>query len=144
MAKHHMLDRDEMWKTYLPHQSNDSSYKVPGQGFLGKLGFKLEPAGKIRVFAMVDAWTQWLLYPLHQWIFSILRQIPDVDGTFDQLAPVARLQTYMRDNNLIKGRTFSSIDLSAATDRLPLALQKSVLKVLLKGKVPDSELFSEA
>jgi len=26
--------------------------------FLGKLGFKPEPAGKIRVFAMVDAWTQ--------------------------------------------------------------------------------------
>lgn len=29
-----------------------------GDAFLGKLGFKIEPAGKIRVFAMVDAWTQ--------------------------------------------------------------------------------------
>lgn len=26
--------------------------------YLGKLGFKSEPAGKVRVFAMVDAWTQ--------------------------------------------------------------------------------------
>jgi len=26
--------------------------------YLGKLGFKPEPAGKIRVFAMVDSWTQ--------------------------------------------------------------------------------------
>jgi len=25
---------------------------------LGKLGFKEEPAGKVRVFAMVDCWTQ--------------------------------------------------------------------------------------
>lgn len=29
-----------------------------GPTFLGKLGFKVEPAGKVRVFAMVDAWTQ--------------------------------------------------------------------------------------
>jgi len=27
-------------------------------GYLGKLGTKVEAAGKIRVFAMVDAWTQ--------------------------------------------------------------------------------------
>jgi hypothetical protein len=26
--------------------------------FIGRLGFKLEAAGKVRVFAMVDAWTQ--------------------------------------------------------------------------------------
>lgn len=28
------------------------------RGPLGKLGLKHEPAGKIRVFAMVDCWTQ--------------------------------------------------------------------------------------
>jgi hypothetical protein len=32
---------------------------------LGRLGFKPEPAGKVRVFAMVDAWTHWILKPLH-------------------------------------------------------------------------------
>jgi len=26
-----------------------------GKAYLGKLGFKLEPAGKVRVFAMADA-----------------------------------------------------------------------------------------
>lgn len=32
------------------------SYEVGrSQGFLGQLGFKIEPAGKIRAFAMVDA-----------------------------------------------------------------------------------------
>jgi len=39
---------------------------------------------------------------------------------------------------------FASIDLSAATDRLPISLQISLLKVLLKDKVPDSKAFAEA
>jgi hypothetical protein len=66
-----------------------------------------------------------------------------VDGTFDQLSPVKDLQSHFYPKK-VKGRTFSSIDLSAATDRLPLALQKSVLKVLLKNIIPDSGLFAEA
>ena len=44
----------------------------------------------------------------------------------------------------VKGRTFSSIDLSAATDRLPVSLQVDLLKSLLRDKVPDSALFAEA
>jgi hypothetical protein len=44
----------------------------------------------------------------------------------------------------VKGRTFSSIDLSAATDRLPISLQVSLLRSLLKDIVPDSALFAEA
>jgi len=39
---------------------------------LGRLALKEEAAGKIRVFAMVDAFTQWALYPLHQLIMSTL------------------------------------------------------------------------
>lgn len=59
-------------------------------GALGRLGLKVEAAGKIRVFAMVDCWTQWLMKPLHQAIFTLLQSIPS-DGTFDQLAPINRL-----------------------------------------------------
>jgi hypothetical protein len=33
--------------------------------FLGQLALKKEAAGKIRVFAMVDVWTQSVLKPLH-------------------------------------------------------------------------------
>lgn len=40
---------------------------------LGKLSTKEEAAGKIRVFAMVDPFTQWALYPLHKAIMSTLR-----------------------------------------------------------------------
>lgn len=53
---------------------------------MGKLGTKEEP-GKVRVFAMVDYWTQLCLKPLHDGIFAILKNIPQ-DATFDQGAAV--------------------------------------------------------
>jgi hypothetical protein len=59
-------------------------------GPVGRLGFKQEAAGKVRVFAMVDCWTQWLLQPLHLALFRILDTFP-ADGTHDQLAPIHRL-----------------------------------------------------
>lgn len=62
------------------------------------------------------------------------------DGTFDQLDPVERLQKGLSR----KGRVFSSIDLSAATDRLPVRLQVILLEVLLVGRVPDPEGFAKA
>jgi len=99
--------------------------KIPGvsPGSLGKLGLKQEAAGKVRVFAMVDAWTQWLLQPLHKAIFAILRTIPQ-DGTFDQQAPIDRL--------IASGKSrFWCYDLSAATDRLPVDLQVWLLTVSL-------------
>lgn len=54
---------------------------------LGKLGLKNEPAGKVRVFAMVDPITQWMLRPLHKALFSFIRKLP-MDGTFNQIKPV--------------------------------------------------------
>lgn len=90
---------------------------------LGRLSTKVEAAGKIRVFAIVDCWTQWLLYPLHSAIFALLRRIPQ-DGTFDQHAPVRRLKLTKKD-------FVASYDLSAATDRLPLQVQKMVLGPVL-------------
>jgi hypothetical protein len=84
---------------------------------MGKLGVKDEAAGKVRVFAMVDPWTQWVLRPLHLWVQkNLLAKIPQ-DGTFDQMRPVKAL---------LKKKTLSglwSLDLSSATDRLPLDIQ---------------------
>jgi hypothetical protein len=59
-------------------------------GPLGRLGLKQEAAGKVRVFAMVDCWTQWLLSPLHRGLFRLLDRLP-ADGTHDQLKPIRRL-----------------------------------------------------
>jgi hypothetical protein len=81
--------------------------------------------------------------PLHDYIFNILKGLKVNDGTFDQLRPLRTLQVQFLGEKAI-GHTFSSIDLSAATDRLPLALQKSLLKSLLLDVVPDSKLFAEA
>jgi len=94
------------------------------RGTLGRLAALEEPAGKVRVVAMVDIITQWLLHPLHEALFELLRMIP-TDGTHDQLKPIYRL---------LKRRPqgpFYSFDLSAATDRIPLSLQKALLSPIL-------------
>lgn len=102
---------------------DDVSSGVAG---LAKLGFKEEAAGKVRVFAMVDAFTQWVMKPIHDAIFQILEDMP-TDGTFDQTAPVERLRALSPFN-----RWYHSIDLSAATDRLPILLQIPVMENLFK------------
>jgi len=33
---------------------------------IGKIGLKQEPQGKVRIFAMVDPWTQMILAPIHK------------------------------------------------------------------------------
>jgi len=88
-------------------------------GYTGKLGFKMEAAGKVRVFAMLDPWTQLIMYPLHKSLFEILSHNKVVDGTFNQLDPIRRIK---------EGKPLYSMDLSAATDRLPLTLQRSLIQ----------------
>jgi hypothetical protein len=101
------------------------SSKNSWEGGVGQLAFKEEAAGKLRAFALVDVWTQSLLHPLHQALFDLLRLIPN-DATFDQDASVARSV----DKATRSGAAFS-FDLSAATDRLPLSLQASLLNKFL-------------
>jgi len=93
-------------------------------GSLGRLAALEEPAGKVRVVAMVDIMTQWLLHPLHEALFELLRMIP-TDGTHDQLKPIYRLLRRRPHG------PFYSFDLSAATDRIPLSLQKALLSPIL-------------
>ena len=88
---------------------------------IGQLSTKKEAAGKIRVFAMVDIWTQSALKPLHDYLFSFLRSLPN-DGTFDQHASVKRCM----EKSKVSNQSFG-YDLSAATDRLPIAIQVSIL-----------------
>jgi hypothetical protein len=94
-------------------------------GKLGKLALVEEP-GKVRVVAMVDCLTQWLLYPLHRYIFdTLLKAIPQ-DGLFDQLAPVRALIKKLKETGR---KAVFSYDLSAATDRIPVVLQEKLLGV---------------
>nr|UJQ92536.1 MAG: putative RNA-dependent RNA polymerase [Mitoviridae sp.] len=102
---------------------NEARYDPQGSPFAGRLATKLEAAGKVRVFAMVDYWTQVALKPLHDTIFDLLKGIPQ-DGTFDQHKPVKALIKRSKSGYL------ASFDLSAATDRLPVRVQQSVLAVM--------------
>lgn len=125
---------DHEYDTYLTPSSNEEGppSNKPLLGFsanwgLGKLGFIPEPAGKIRVVAMVDSLTQMILRPLHDAVFEILRKIPQ-DGTFDQEAPAVLLGK--------QGvKHFWSYDLSAATDRFPVSLQQGLLSYLIGPRV---------
>lgn len=91
--------------------------------YLGRLALIKELRGKTRIIGITDQWTQWLFRPLHDAIYDFLGTLAE-DGTNDQLKPV-RL---MLEKN--KNSQFYSLDLSAATDRLPVSLQKDILNCL--------------
>jgi hypothetical protein len=101
-------------------------------GEYGQFSLKEEAAGKLRVFAIVDSISQNLLAPLHNFMFSVLRSIPN-DGTFDQEKSIKRSQ----DKAVLSGRAYS-FDLSAATDRLPVSLSGKILSKIF------SDDFAEA
>jgi hypothetical protein len=61
------------------------------------------------------------LKPLHDSIIGLISKLP-TDGTVDQMQPVF---------NLPKGIKYSSYDLTAATDRLPVEAQAQILAKLL-------------
>jgi hypothetical protein len=93
----------------------------------GKLSLKYEAAGKVRVFAICDYWTQAALKPIHDWIFLMLKLIP-TDGTFDQEKAV-----YTLANS--GATTFYSYDLKSATDMIPIQLYTSLLEPILGAKL---------
>lgn len=116
--KKYALYDPEIIEFSLPWVLEDTAKNGIPQKYLGKLGIKHEPAGKVRVFAMVDCFTQWLMKPLHDAIFQTLKRIPQ-DGTFDQHRQVKFL--------LKRKSSFFSFDLSSATDRLPVSIQEILL-----------------
>lgn len=52
-----------------------------------------------------------------------------MDGTFDQRLPLLNLISRVKSGEL-SGHMFSCFDLSAATDRLPIDVQKQVLSIV--------------
>lgn len=106
---------------------------------LGRLGVVEDQAGKARVVGITNWWLQCSLKPLHSALFKILRLI-ETDGTFNQTAPLKRI--LLKGQYLTFGETFSmnapgtkfhGYDLSAATDRLPVEIQKDILNILQPG-----------
>jgi hypothetical protein len=99
---------------------------------IGRLAIVQEARQKARVVGITDWWTQVLFKPLHDTISDILKRIPE-DGTFDQIKPVNLMLSKIKNP---RNQIVVSSDLSAATDRLPVALQRDILLVLgLPGNI---------
>jgi hypothetical protein len=91
-------------------------------GQIGNVYARVQKDGKARFFYAPPAWMQFLLEPWAHALYEALRCIPQ-DCTFDQEAGVRAISSWLRD-----GKEVSSIDLSSATDRFPLAVTRGVLK----------------
>jgi hypothetical protein len=96
---------------------------------LGKLAVKLEAAGKKRIFAIPDYWTQRALKPLHTWMMDVLSVFPS-DATFDQNGSTALFARAEKD-------AAHSYDLKAATDTIPQDLYRIVFKTMLPAHLVD-------
>lgn len=73
-----------------------------------------------------------MLRPLHDGLFSLLKTLPN-DGTFDQDASFKRCVKKASETNHAFG-----YDLSAATDRLPISLQVSILTALIGREAAEA------
>nr|UJQ92622.1 MAG: putative RNA-dependent RNA polymerase [Mitoviridae sp.] len=108
---------------------------------LGRLHEIPEPAGKVRVVAMVTWWIQCLLFPLHDWIFKNVLSSISQDGTHDQGKPLEALSEKIVEDLRTTGKSHVySFDLKAATDRIPSELTVKVLGHLVTPAVAKSWL----
>jgi hypothetical protein len=91
---------------------------------LRRISYFSDKEGKTRVVAILDYWSQTSLRPLHKMLNNILRTIPR-DCTFNQGA----FTEFVHEDN--GPNLFHSLDLTAATDRMPIALQKRVIAQII-------------
>lgn len=106
-------------------------YFIDHKPWLGRIAVLPEARGKRRLIGITDWWTQVLLRPLHDDIYTFLGKLPQ-DGTNFQSAPITSMLSKLGVKCTVKtgGKRLQSMDLSAATDRLPVALQEQILNIL--------------
>lgn len=98
----------------------------PGSDRVGNLGITQERGGKLRVFAFPNLLFQVMMNPMKASLFRALKRVPE-DCTFRQERGVEWIQSELRS-----GRKAWSVDLSDATNHLPLGLQKLVFFSICK------------
>lgn len=91
-----------------------------GIGHIGKLSIVKDPELKLRVIAMLDYYSQFILRPIHDDLLDLLKKFK-CDRTFTQDP---------RHDWKPKGNKFWSLDLSSATDRFPIDLQERLLSCI--------------
>lgn len=105
--------------------------KIPLRG-IRRLSIKDDREAKSRVFAILDYWSQSALITLHSGLFGLLRKLK-CDCTFNQ--------TRLNDEfakNFNTSNSYHSLDLTAATDRFPLIVQKKLLSLLTSTQVSEA------
>lgn len=107
--------------------------------YVGRISFIQEPGFKLRAVANPVISLQILMEPLKNFVMNSLKVIPE-DYCHDQDQAILDISRYLRhstDNRL------SSIDLSDATNNIPLGPQIQLLETLLGPKHPQIELFHQ-
>jgi len=99
----------------------DNSTAMP---LSGRIGIIQEPGYKARTVANPYRVHQAAMLPLKEYLFGLLRQLPN-DYVYNQEAGLMFVQEQLR-----QGKTCYSIDLSNASDNLPLQYQKVLLSKL--------------
>jgi hypothetical protein len=110
---------------------------LDSKGVVGRISFLQEPGFKLRAIANPLPIFQILLDPLKDALLETLRLIPN-DFTHDQDEGVAYIQ-----NLLKQGYNLSSVDLSDATNHLPLTDQLHLLYALFGNECKDVGLFAD-
>lgn len=90
-----------------------------------RLSYFSDKEAKTRVIAIFDYWSQTCLKPLHDTLMDILKKNPQ-DCTFNQGSFAEKLRSPQSN--------YHSLDLTTATDRLPIHLQCKVIAPLLGSK----------
>lgn len=97
----------------------------------GRLHLLAEGGGKTRVICIPDVWTQSVLKPLHKYLMEhVLKRMP-CDGSFGHEALGNKVKKFTKHRGLF------CFDLTAATDRFPLEIQKAALKPLFGDLVHE-------
>jgi hypothetical protein len=104
---------------------------------VGRISFIQEPGYKLRAVANPVISLQIMLEPLKQFVMNALKVIPQ-DYCHNQDAAILSISHYLRDDS---SHRLSSIDLSDATNNIPLTPQIELLETLLGPKHPQIELF---
>lgn len=119
----------DLWMKYSPvlkwdqvstRLSNLTKHGYTGEPGVRRLSVVQDPELKARLVGIVDYFSQVVLDPLAKQLFDLLKLIPQ-DRTFTQDPHITRSE----------GEKYHSLDLSNATDRFPLDLQKQLLGEIL-------------
>jgi len=111
-------------KLFIPLKNKIIINKKPT---MRKLSIVNDPEAKARVIAIYDYFSQIILEGISKQLFEFLKKNFSQDRTFTQDPKI--------DISSINGNSFHSYDLSSATDRFPLELQKSLFTEMSGSKI---------